>query len=341
MNILYFGNALSGRGRTPTTIETLSKLLEQDHEVKVSSHVRNKILRFVDMKWTLIRNLKWADVVLIDVYSSVAFYYASWLSVICRMFNLPYTTIAHGGNLPVRLKKSPKSCHRLFDNAFAVITPSDYLKNALDDFGVSSKIIRNPVDMSLYPFAEWNPNGNILWVRSLASIYNPEMAVKTLAELHKSGLNVRLTMVGPEKDVEIAQLKKVAGEQGVENYVEFTGLLTKQQWISRAATHSFFINTTHVDNTPVSVIEAMALGLVVVSTNVGGIPFLIDNDVNGFTIPDNDYMAMAAKISELMNDADHSKVERVRKNAYKLALEFDSKTVLTDWNSTLKHVNSQ
>ena len=44
-----------------------------------------------------------------------------------------------------------------------------------------------------------------------------------------------------------------------------------------SANYDIFINTTHVDNTPVSVIEAMALGLPVVSTNVGGIPYLLED----------------------------------------------------------------
>ena len=49
-----------------------------------------------------------------------------------------------------------------------------------------------------------------------------------------------------------------------------------------ASKHDIFINTTHFDNTPVSVMEAMALGLPVISTNVGVIPFLLTNEQNAF-----------------------------------------------------------
>ena len=60
-----------------------------------------------------------------------------------------------------------------------------------------------------------------------------------------------------------------------------------------------FINTTNFDNTPVSLIEAMALGFPVVSTNVGGIPYLIEDRKDGLLVPANDVAAFAKAIDEL------------------------------------------
>ena len=55
--------------------------------------------------------------------------------------------------------------------------------------------------------------------------------------------------------------------------ITITGILRKAEWIELSKDYDVFINTTNVDNMPVSVIEAMALGMPIVSTNVGGIPF--------------------------------------------------------------------
>ena len=64
--------------------------------------------------------------------------------------------------------------------------------------------------------------------------------------------------------------------------------------------YNIFINTTNFDNTPVSVIEAMSLGLPVVSTNVGGIPFLLENNVNAILVEINDSKSMALAIKQLI-----------------------------------------
>ena len=66
--------------------------------------------------------------------------------------------------------------------------------------------------------------------------------------------------------------------------MNFTGKLSKQEWRDLSKDYNVFINTTNFDNTPVSVIEAMALGIPVVSTNVGGLPFLITDKVDGVLV---------------------------------------------------------
>ena len=82
-----------------------------------------------------------------------------------------------------------------------------------------------------------------------------------------------LAMIGPDVDGSLTKVKDLARKKNLD--VNFTGKLSKPEWINYSKDFNVFINTTNFDNTPVSVIEAMALGLPVVSTNVGGMPFLI------------------------------------------------------------------
>jgi len=70
-------------------------------------------------------------------------------------------------------------------------------------------------------------------------------------------------------------------------------------WLNRA---DLFLNTTNVDNTPVSVQEAMACGLCVVSTSVGGVPYLVGDAVEGLLVGPDDAQAMADAVRRLLND---------------------------------------
>ena len=126
------------------------------------------------------------------------------------------------------------------------------------------------------------------------------MAVKVLFELKKDFPEAVLCMVGPDKDGTLAKTQELANELNLE--VHFTGKLSKKQWTVLSEKYDIFINTTHFDNTPVSVIEALALGLPVISTNVGGIPYLLKDKTTALLVNDNDIDAMVNSIKELMSN---------------------------------------
>ena len=74
-----------------------------------------------------------------------------------------------------------------------------------------------------------------------------------------------------------------------------------------------FINTTFIDNTPLSVVESMALGFPVISTDVGALPYLIENEKNGFLVEKGDYESMAKIIISLKSDI--TAYRKIQKNA--------------------------
>ncbi|WP_296386761.1 glycosyltransferase family 4 protein, partial [Winogradskyella sp.] len=125
-------------------------------------------------------------------------------------------------------------------------------------------------------------------------------AVLVLEKLLKMKYTARLTMVGPDVDGSLIQVKKLAKNKNLD--VSFTGKLSKQEWIALSEECNVFINTTNYDNTPVSVIEAMALGLPVVSTDVGGLPYLIDDKEDGLLVPPQDVDSMVNAIIKLKSN---------------------------------------
>jgi glycosyltransferase involved in cell wall biosynthesis len=244
-----------------------------------------------------------------------------------------YINSLNGGNLPARLHSNPVMSGIMFKNSKCNISPSKYLMNSFKQYGYDNVLhIPNTLNIENYKIIEKDFScPKLLWVRSFSKIYNPKLAVKVLKKLSKTYPNAELCMVGPDSDGSLKKVKKFA--KGLDINVKFTGKLKKEQWIDLSKHYNMFINTTNFDNTPVSVIEAMALGLPVVSTNVGGMPFLIDNNYNGVLVEPNNENVMVEVIIELLNN--QSKRNQIIDNARIKVEQFDWLKVKKLWADVL------
>lgn len=334
--LLYIGNKLSSHGFNKTTIETLGlSFVNEGYNVVYASDKKNFIARVLDMIFILLMKFRRVDYVIIDTYSTKAFWYSFIISQLCRVLGKKYIPILHGGNLPSRLETSPFLCKQLFNNAYKNVAPSNYLKSEFEAKGFENIIyIPNTIEINHYVFKRRiNFTPKLLWVRAFANIYNPKMAIDVLLELRKTHPEASLTMVGPDKDGSLIETQKKANDLGLK--VQFTGQLSKEEWWQLAEEHDIFINTTHFDNTPISVMEAMALGLPVVSTNVGGISYMLTNNENAILIDDNDVIGMAKAIALLILNSDNH-IEKIVSNARKNVETKDWKHVKEQWVSLLK-----
>ncbi len=332
--LLYLGNKLAQHGYPPTTADWLPLSLEKEgYKVIAASSKRNRIGRLVDMMWMTFRNRKSVDFVLIDTYSTWNFYYAVIIAAICRYYKLPYIPILHGGNLPLRLENNKRLSQKLFNGAKTCVAPSAYLLERFKDYGYTNlTYIPNTIAIDDYPFLLRQSLGpKLLWVRSFAEIYNPLLALEIVEMLIKQGLDASLCMVGLDKDGSMARCTKVADELKLP--VTFTGILPKKEWIELSKEYDIFINTTNFDNMPVSVMEAMALGMPVVSTNVGGLPYLIKEGENGILVPPNDAKAFVGAINNLLNN--HQKVLTISYNARAAIEKLDWHNVKELWQELL------
>lgn len=333
--LLYIGNNLRNEQSNRSVMDTLGPLLEQEgYDVSYASSKSHKLMRLLDMLKSVLKYRNSVDVVLIDTYSTQNFYYAFFVSQLCRLLKLPYMPILHGGNLPERLKSSPNMSQLIFTHASCNICPSLYLKTAFEAEGYRNLIyIPNPIDIHQYPAVKRDfAAPKLLWVRSLSAIYNPFMAIHVLNDLQRKGVAAELCMVGPDTEGLMESLKALAKALGVT--VTFTGKLSKPEWIALSKAYNVFINTTTIDNAPVSVIEAMALGLPVVSTNVGGMPYLIAHGTHGLLVPSDAVEAMVAAVISLFEQPE--KRNQMIMNARALAETFDWEKVKFRWEEVLK-----
>ena len=329
-NLLYIGNKLAIHGKPPTAIDSLPiKLEAEGYSVITASSKKNKIFRLIDMVLKTIKNRNRVQMVLIDTYSTQNFYYAIIIAAICRYYKLAYIPILHGGNLPNRLVRNKKISRRLFDGSYTNVAPSLYMLEQFKQQGYNNlTYIPNTIEIENYPFQHRQTvTPKLLWVRSFSEIYNPSLALEIVEILKEKGIDVSLCMVGPDKDGSLQACKKMATKLNLP--ITFTGMLLKEEWIALSKGYDIFINTTNFDNMPVSVMEAMALGLPVISTNVGGLPYLIENEVDGILVNPNNPKAFVKAIEDLC--VKPIKVLEITENARTKIEGFDWENVKHNW----------
>lgn len=333
--LLYIGNKISHHGFTPGVIETLGTQLEEaGYKVYYTGTLKNHYLRLLQMLYKTFTIGRKVDYILIDTYSTSAFWYAYLTGRLAKFLCTKYIPILHGGDLPSRLARSKQACGKLFRNSYTNVAVSGYLQNAFENYGYPVTLIPNNIDISNYNFKlRKHLKPNLLWVRAFSKIYNSKMAVDVLAELLKTYPDAALCMVGPDKDGSLKEFTEYAGKNGVDIHIKITGKLTREEWTKLSEDYDFFINTTNIDNTPVSVIEAMALGLIVVSTNPGGIPFLLEADKEAKLVNAGDAAAMSKEISYII---ENPSVAREMARAARLKAEsFDSGRIMKLWTKLL------
>ncbi|MBC8196789.1 MAG: glycosyltransferase family 4 protein [Candidatus Marinimicrobia bacterium] len=337
--ILYFGNKLSIHGFTPTMIELLLPEFKKQYKIISASSKLNTVIRLFDMLLVFFKNINNAKLILIDTYSTNAFYYTYIIAKLSSIYSKPYCPILHGGALPNRLASSPKLSRFIFGKSFINISPSIYLKQIFEREGFKIQHIPNFIEISNYPMKSRKKiRPKLLWVRAYHKIYNPLLAIYILEKLMVKWNDAELCMVGPDKDGSLNSIILLANQLGVKDNLYIHGKLEKEDWITLSQKYDIFLNTSQFDNQPVSLMEAMALGLPIITTNVGGISSLINNKSTGILVNSNDPDEFVIAINELISGEINGL--NLAKNARIEIHNYDKAKIINKWvdfiDSTIK-----
>lgn len=330
--IFLAGNFLSVAVGVRSVHEDLfDHLLQQGWKVHFASKYSNKLIRMFDFLLTAWRYRKKYHLAVIEVYSGQAFIWADVLGRYLSLIRKPYILTLHGGKLPIFAKKNPVKFQRLITSASIVTTPSKYLFNTFRHMREGIKYIPNGISTANYKFwVRKNPVPDLIWLRAFHSIYSPSQAVEVLYLILKHYPCAHLTMIGPDKhDGTYVNVMERVRELRLEDRVTFTGAIPKTDVANHLARGDIFLNTTNYESFGVSVVEAAACGLCIVSTNVGELPYFWENGENALLVPPNDPEAMAAAVRRIL--AEPGLAEKLSENARKKAEEFDWSVVLPQW----------
>jgi glycosyltransferase involved in cell wall biosynthesis len=284
---------------------------------------------------TVWRRRREYDVAQVDVYSGPSFVWAESVCWLLTRLGKPFILTLHGGNLPSFAKRCPGRVRRLLDSAHAVTNPSRYLQEALRSYREELLLLPNAIDIASYPFKlRGNPQPKLIWLRAFHRMYNPCMAVRVVAALLHEFPGIQMIMVGPDKgDGSLEEVQLEVKRLGLEGRISVAGPVPKNQVPVVLDSGDIFLNTTNVDNTPVSVIEALASGLCVVSTNVGGLPALLENEQDGLLVQPESSSAMATAVRRTLLEP--GLAERLSRNARAKAEQLDWSKILPRWETLL------
>lgn len=330
--VLLIGNFLSATRGTRGVCEDLALgLRAAGWPVITTSSCSGRVARLIDFLVTVWRQRNRYKVAQVDVYSGPSFLWAELVCWALRTTRKPYILTLHGGNLPAFAKRHSRRVQHLLQTACVVTTPSSYLFEHMRVYRQDVMRLPNSLDLKKYLFKQRvRPAPNLVWLRAFHDIYNPSLAVKVVALLVKEFPTVRLVMIGPDKkDGSLESAKNLALKLGVLDNITFPGPVPKAttpEWINGG---DILLNTPRIDNTPVSILEAMACGVCIVSTNVGGIPYLLENEYDSLLVPDGDEIAMAKAVQRLLTE--DGLADRLSVNARQKVEQCDWSMILPKW----------
>ena len=183
-----------------------------------------------------------------------------------------------------------------------VVVPSLYLVKVFGSFGVQAEVAPNTLDLTRFAFRERQPlRPTLLSNRNLEPLYNVECVLYAFALVQRQAPEARLIVVGD--GCERAGLQALSVKLGLE-HVEFFGKVPPKDMPAFYDRADIFINASDIDNMPVSHLEAFACGLPVVTTDAGGIPYIVTHERTGLMVACGDYNALARACLQLLEDGD-------------------------------------
>jgi len=205
--------------------------------------------------------------------------------------------------------------------------PSRFLQGVFAEHGIKSDVVPNIVDVDRFQFKRRTPlRPNIVSTRNFEALYNVSCTLRAFRLVQDRYPEATLTLVGAGSEDE--RLRALAQELRLE-HVRFAGRVAPEDIWRFYSEADIYLQTPNIDNMPSSVLEAFASGCAVVSTNAGGVPAILTDDVHGLLVECGDHEAAAERMLRLLGDS--TLVDRLTTAARQSCDEYQWHVVRSRW----------
>ena len=321
-------------GALPTQAEELSLLLIRSNYISIKvSKFKNKFLRVLETVYKIFYYSRNYSTAIVQFYGGLSLILEGLSTIILKLLGKKVIITIHGGYVPEQITKNPKIYLYILKKADIITCPSSYMSERLKEFGLKTIQVENIIFTDSYVYttkSEFRPK--IFWMRAFHPIYNPLMMVEVIRILKLEYPEIECIMGGTKNKYMNTVLDKIK-EYGLENNIKLPGFVNIDDKNKYANQCDIYACTNIIDNAPVTFLEMMALGLPIVSANVGGVSYLVKDNETALLVPTNDANMMAIKIKELISNP--SLGVNLRNNGIELLKKFSEKEILIKWLNIL------
>jgi L-malate glycosyltransferase len=283
----------------------------------------------------LLRSIPKHDIIHVFSASYLSFLLAPAPAIfLARLFGKKVILNYHSGEAEDHLRRWPGTSVPIIRLADELIVPSQYLVDVFRKFGLEAHAVSNIIDQDRFRFRERRPLQPIfLSNRNLYPLYNVACILKAFARIQQRFPDATLTIAGDGR--QRPHLEALARRLKLRN-TEFHGVVSPERMSELYDAAHIFLNSSNIDNMPVSILDSFACGLPVVSTNAGGIRCIIRHGRTGLLVPKNDHEAMASWAIRLLETPELA--ESVARNAYAESPDYTWPAVRATWISVYQRL---
>lgn len=266
------------------------------------------------------------------VYFHTAFFnFFFWITypamILIRLHGKKVILSARGGGARRFFQKYRPVVRPILSKADVIATPSGFLKEAFKDvLGIEAVIIPTLADLHQFQFHSRDRlRPMLLSVRNFEEIYDIACIIKAFKIIRDRFPEAKLGIAG-SGSLE-SELESLVSSLKLDDSIIFYGQVSHKEIQELYGKYDISVNASRVDNLPGTILEAYACGLPVVSTNAGGIPYIVEDGITGLLVNIGDHEAMAKQVIRIIEEPEFGKT--LAKNAEQYCRTFSWEHVKT------------
>jgi glycosyltransferase involved in cell wall biosynthesis len=305
-------------GISTLTADILSSPLKDNFDIRYIASQAEDLRRpskllfgvYALLKFLLFCIVRPSAIVYVHIGSNASLYREAAFILLGSILGRKTISHFHAGDIEIYFARQPelgkkviRKCIGLSDTVIAVSRASASQLEQLTHHPHIS-VLKNAIDTSAFTVIErsikerGNHTTRLLFVGAAGKLKGEQDFIRALASLRDKGLNIKADLIG----FGAGRLAGYCEQLGVSDLVGHLGPVPMDKRVGFYRSADIFVLPTYAEAMPISVIEAMAAGLAIVTTPVGGIPELIDDGEDGMLVPVANVEVLAEQIAHIIGN---------------------------------------